>query len=79
MSHWEQDMNKFTPVGRSTNGVAETFIVVICYQLSNIPYIFRNCDLLVLNKSHEKKLHDKKILLQIVMLKAYSWKLSSCD
>ena len=29
---------------------------VICNQLSNVPFIFRHCDLLVLNKSHEKKL-----------------------
>ena len=39
--------------------VAEALVVVICNQLSNIPHIFRHCDLLVLNKSHEKKLQDK--------------------
>ena len=63
MSSGEQDTNKFTLVGHNTNSVAETFVrivVVICNQLSNIPgYIFRNCDLLVLNKSHERKLQVK--------------------
>ena len=39
--------------------VAETLVTVICNQLSNIPYIFRHCGLLVLNKSHEKKLQVK--------------------
>ena len=54
-------MNKFTPDGRSTSIVAETFVTVICSQLSNIAYIFRNCDLLVLNKGREKKRQDKSI------------------
>ena len=40
----------------ATSNVAETSVAVICNQLSNIPYIFRSCDLLVLNKSCEKKL-----------------------
>ena len=35
--------------------VSKALVTVICNQLSNIPYIFRYCDLLVLNKSHEKK------------------------
>ena len=48
-----------TPVGHNTNIVAETFVAIICNQLSNMPYIFRNCDLMVLNKSHEKTLHFK--------------------
>ena len=39
--------------------VAETLVAVICNQLSNIPYIFRLCDLLVQSKSHEKKLKMK--------------------
>ena len=39
--------------------MAETHVTVICNQLSNIPYIFRHCDLLVLNESHEKKLYIK--------------------
>ena len=39
--------------------VAETLVTVIWNQLSNIPYIFRYCDLLVLDKSQEKKLQVK--------------------
>ena len=39
------------------HSVAETLVTVICNQLSNVPHIFGHCDLLVLNKSHEKKLH----------------------
>ena len=38
------------------NSVAETFVAVICNQLSTVPYIFKHCDLLDLNKIHEKKL-----------------------
>ena len=53
----EQEMHKFTPAGPNT--VWLTFVTVICNQLSNIPNIFRHYDLLVLNKSHEKKLQDK--------------------
>ena len=34
-------------------------VAVICNQLSIISYIFRHCNLLVLNKSHEKKLQVK--------------------
>ena len=46
--------------------VAETFVAVICSQLSNIPSIFRNCDHLVLNKSLEKENCKLRItLLQI--------------
>ena len=39
--------------------VAETLVTVICDQLSDIPCIFKHCNLLVLNKSHEKKLQVK--------------------
>ena len=39
MSSTEQDMKKFTPVGHNTNSVVETFVAVICNQLSNIAYI----------------------------------------
>ena len=38
------------------HSVAEMLVAVICNQLSNISYVFRHRDLLVLNKSHEKKL-----------------------
>ena len=47
-------MHKFTPDGPKSS-VAETLVAVICNQLSNIPYIFRHCDLLDLNKIHENK------------------------
>ena len=53
MSSREQDMNKCTPVGPQYI-MAETIVTKVCNQLSNIPYIFRHCDLLVLNKSREK-------------------------
>ena len=36
MSSREHDMNKFRPVGHRANSVAETFVAVICNQLSNI-------------------------------------------
>ena len=50
----EQDMTKFTPAGHNTNSLTETSVCsVICYQL-RYPTFFRNCDLLVLNKSHGK-------------------------
>ena len=49
-------MHKFTPV-IPRNTVAEILVVVKCNQLSNVPYIFRHCDLLDPNKIHEKKLH----------------------
>ena len=52
-------MNKFIPVGHSTNSVAETFVAVICSQVSNIPFFFSNCDRFLRNKSHEKKLQVK--------------------
>ena len=48
-------MHKFTPVGPQNN-VAETLVAVTCNQLSNIPYIFRYCDLLDVNKIHEKQI-----------------------
>ena len=51
-------MHTFTPVGPKAT-VAETLVAVICSQLSNIPYIFRHCDLLDLNKIHKKKLQVK--------------------
>ena len=51
-------MHKFTPVGPQNN-VAETLREVIRNQLSDIPYIFRHCDLLDLNKIHERKLQVK--------------------
>ena len=54
-----QDKHKFTAVGHNAIIVAKTFVVVICIQLRNIPCIFRHCDLLVLNKSNEKKLQIK--------------------
>ena len=50
-------MHKFTPVGPNT--VWLTLVAVTCNQLSKIPYIFRLCDLLVLNKGHGKKLQVK--------------------
>ena len=59
MSGREQNNYKFTPHGHNINSVAETFVAVICNQLSNIPYIFRHYDLLVLNKSLEQILHIK--------------------
>ena len=55
----EQDMHKFTPVGPKS--VAKSLVAVICNHLSNIPYIFRHCDLLVPNKILEKKLQEKII------------------
>ena len=39
--------------------MAETLVGVVCNQLSNIPYTFRHCDVLVLDKSPEKKLQAK--------------------
>ena len=42
--------------------VAETLVAVTFNQFgnnTNIPYIFRYCELLVLNNSHEKKLQIK--------------------
>ena len=39
--------------------VAEILVTVIYNQLSSIPYIFWHCDLLVLNKSCDKKLQIK--------------------
>ena len=39
--------------------MAETLVTVICNQLSNKPYSVRHRDLLVLNKSQEKKLQVK--------------------
>ena len=62
-------MHKFTPAGPKIS-VAKTLAAVICNQLSNIPYIFRHCDLLDLNKIHEKKLQLKN--LRTVTLKALS-------
>ena len=60
LSSTDQDMNKFTSVGQNTNSVAETFVAATCDQLSNIPYVLRNCDLLAMNKSREQKLQVKK-------------------
>ena len=40
----------------SQNNMAETLVAVICNQLSNIPDIFRHCDLLDLNRVRDKKL-----------------------
>ena len=39
--------------------MSETMVTVICNQLSNVLYILGHyeCDLLALNKTHEKKLH----------------------
>ena len=51
-------MHILTPVG-PRNRVAKTLVAVIWNQLSNTPYIFRHCDLLDLNKIHEKKLQAK--------------------
>ena len=44
-------MHKFASADPK-NSEAESLVVVICSQLSNIPYIFRHCDQ---NKIHEKK------------------------
>ena len=79
-------MFKFTPVGPKTvwwdpcssnlpiiiNYLLLLLLLFICNQLSNIPYIFVHCDLLELNKIHEKKLQviNRLILFQIVTLKA---------
>ena len=71
-------MHKFTPVGPQ-NSVAKTLATEICSQLSNIPHIFRHCDLLDLNKINEKKYQLGINLLQIVTLKALSCKLITCD
>ena len=54
-------MHKFTPLG-TMDKVAETLVAVIHNQFSSIPYIFRYCDLLDLNKIHEKKLRVKNDL-----------------
>ena len=48
-------MHKFTPVDPGNN-VTDTLVAVKCNLLSNVRYIFRHCDLLDLNKIHEKKL-----------------------
>ena len=59
MSNREQDMNKFTPVGPNTWWLSEICVTIVCNQLINIPYIFMHCVLLVLNKSHGKKVQVK--------------------
>ena len=51
-------MHKFPPAGPQ-NSTAQTLVAVICNQLSNMPYIFKHCDLLDLNNIHEKKLQVK--------------------
>ena len=39
--------------------VAEMLVAVSCSHLSDIAYIFWHCNLIVLNKSHEKELQVK--------------------
>ena len=54
----KRTMHKFTPAGQKYSG-AKTLVAVICNQLSNIPYIFRHCYLVVLNKSLENEVQVK--------------------
>ena len=77
MSSREQDMNKFTPYGPQYS-VAETYVAVIYKHLSNTPYSFRHCDLLVLNKSHQKKPQVKNNAFTDCHTEDFIRKLISC-
>ena len=58
----------------SKKSEAVTLIAVICIQLTIIPYIFRHCDLLDLNK-----IHKKKQVRNNSFYRSLYWMLISCD
>ena len=56
--------------------VAETFVPVLCSQLNTVSYIFRNCDLLGLNESHEKKLQPAQVKNNSLFYRLSQWRLN---